>query len=134
MIKGSLYKVILSVLIATTISIEFSGIRYSSGLFSYIVVGIIFGLSILLSERLIRFFTFKQNIITRIISGVILSCICFYLLDLLSPLISFKEGVVKGFSAYVFTFKDIPLDKNTGLVVYGSVCGIINSLLNEFKH
>jgi thiamine transporter ThiT len=134
MIKGSLYKVILSVLIATTISVEFSGIRYSSGLFSYIVVGIIFGLSILLSERLIRFFTFKQNIITRIISGVILSCICFYLLDLLSPLISFKEGVVKGFSAYVFTFKDIPLDKNTGLVVYGSVCGIINSLLNEFKH
>jgi uncharacterized membrane protein YvlD (DUF360 family) len=99
MIKGSLYKVILSVLIATTISVEFSGIRYSSGLFSYIVVGIIFGLSILLSERLIRFFTFKQNIITRIISGVILSCICFYLLDLLSPLISFKEGVVKGFSA-----------------------------------
>ena len=134
MFKGSIYKVILSVLIATTISVEFSGIRYSSGLFSYIVVGIIFGLSILLSERLIRFFTFKQNIITRIISGVILSCICFYLLDLLSPLISFKEGVVKGFSAYVFTFKDIPLDKNTGLVVYGSVCGIINSLLNEFKH
>jgi hypothetical protein len=134
MIKGSIYKVILSVLIATTISVEFSGIRYSSGLFSYLVVGIIFGLSIILSERLIRFFTFKQNIITRIISGVILSCICFYLLDLLSPLISFKEGVVKGFSAYVFTFKDIPLDKNTGLVVYGSVCGIINSLLNEFKH
>jgi hypothetical protein len=134
MIKGSIYKVILSVLIATTISVEFSGIRYSSGLFSYLVVGIIFGLSIILSERLIRFFTFKQNIITRIISGVILSCICFYLLDLLSPLISFKEGVVKGFSAYVFTFKDIPLDKYTGLVVYGSVCGIINSLLNEFKH
>ena len=134
MIKGSIYKVILSVLIATTISVEFSGIRYSSGLFSYLIVGIIFGLSILLSERLIRFFTFKQNIITRIISGVILSCICFYLLDLLSPLISFKEGVVKGFSAYVFIFKDIPLDKYTGLVVYGSVCGIINSLLNEFKH
>jgi hypothetical protein len=134
MFKGSIYKVILSVLIATTISIEFSGIRYSSGLFSYLIVGIIFGISILLSERLIRFFTFKQNIITRIISGVILSCICFYLLDLLSPLISFKEGVVKGFSAYVFTFKDIPLDKYTGLVVYGSVCGIINSLLNEFKH
>ena len=134
MFKGSIYKVILSVLIATTISVEFSGIRYSSGLFGYLVVGIVFGLSILLSERLIRFFTFKQNIITRIISGVILSCICFYLLDLLSPLISFKEGVVKGFSAYVFTFKDIPLDKYTGLVVYGSVCGIINSLLNEFKH
>ena len=134
MIKGSVYKVILSVLIATTISVEFSGIRYSSGLFSYLVVGIVFGLSILLSERLIRFFTFKQNIITRIISGVILSCICFYLLDLLSPLISFKEGVIKGFGAYVFTFKDIALDKYTGLVVYGSVCGIINSLLNEFKH
>lgn len=134
MFKGSIYKVILSVLIATTISVEFSGVRYSSGLFSYLVVGIVFGLSILLSERLIRFFTFKQNIITRIISGVILSCLCFYLLDLLSPLISFKEGVVKGFSAYVFTFKDIPLDKYTGLVVYGSVCGIINSLLNEFKH
>jgi hypothetical protein len=79
MFKGSIYKVILSVLIATTISIEFSGIRYSSGLFSYLIVGIIFGISILLSERLIRFFTFKQNIITRIISGVILSCICFYL-------------------------------------------------------
>ena len=134
MFKGSIYKIFLSVLIATTISVEFSGIRYSSGLFSYLVVGIIFGISILISERLIRFFTFKQNIITRIISGVILSCICFYLLDLLSPLISFKDGVVKGFSAYVFTFKDIPLDKYTGLVVYGSVCGIINSLLNEFKH
>lgn len=134
MFKGSIYKVILSVFIATTISVQFSGVKYPLGLFSYLVVGIIFGLSILLSERLIRFFTFKQNIITRIISGVILSCICFYLLDLLTPLITFKDGVFKGFSAYVIAFKDIPLDKYTGLVVYGSVCGIINSLLNEFKH
>ncbi len=134
MFKGSIYKVFLSVLIATTISVQFSGIRYPSGLFSYIVVGILFGISILVSERLIRFFTFKQNIITRIISGVILTCVCFYLLDLLTPLITFKDGVFKGFSAYVIAFKDIPLDKYTGLVVYGSVCGIINSLLNEFKH
>ena len=85
------------------------------------------------SSRVIRFLTLKENILTSIVFSCLLSIVLFFLLNTFTPVIAFKDGILKGFSTDVVVIKDFILDKNTTLAIFAILCGTINALMDELR-
>ena len=113
------------------------GVSSPNGSFGYVLVGLIYGLFIVVLPEILRFFRFPKNVWGKLLIGSGITFVVLLLISSILPdVMTFTSGFVGGFDFIWFTTPRL-LDLQSKIAVIGfvsvllNICSIILQFLNK---
>lgn len=128
--KQNIFIVVVNGLLFWVVTDLFEGIDVTGGLVSYLFLGAVFGLAMLLVRPLIKFFTLPHKQLYIVLGSVMLGIIVFLIMNFGIPGIDFKEGDFSGINSSYVQINQIKLSMVGNIILGGAIAGVLSSLLD----